>query len=111
MKLHLDPPEPIDAVILQRPKWAAIQRDAAEIVELLPDAKSDAKDRNAALETLRGIVQASEHVDELKKSDAYWRMNDVRFKGPVELDPAPLSPESAGSPSVPASDSTCPFPG
>ena len=80
------------------------------IIELLLDGGADVHARNAASETPWDIVQASDDLDDLKKQDTYWKLNDARFKTPVEAAPA-APPESAHSPTVPEGGSECHVPG
>ena len=84
--------------------------EESSAIELLLDGGADAHARNAAGETPWDIVQASDDLDTLKKQDVYWKLNDARFKTPVEAASAAPT-ESAHSPTVPEGGSECHIPG
>ncbi len=65
-------------------RWASspfLQRNGGPVGPLL-DAGADATARNAAGETAWDILQKNENLDDVKRSDDYWRLNDARFGRP-----------------------------
>ena len=61
-------------------------------VGLFLDAGAQVAARNVDGKTPWDILQDSEDLDELKKADEYWRMNEARFKEPAQNPgPAPAA--------------------
>ena len=96
-------------------RWYAFesyeQQKPSTPIEMLLDAGADVQARNAAGETMWDIVQGSENLDELKKHDTHWRLNEARFKAPVESALTPRSPALARTTSVPDGRPPCQIPG
>ena len=60
---------------------AALFGNPGPAINALLDAGADATARNAAGQTPWDLAQETEN-DELRGSDAYWRLNDARFNAP-----------------------------
>ena len=61
------------------PLHLAVANTNVAAIKVLLNVGSDAAIRNAASQTPWDLAQANE---ELKQTDAYWLLNDLRFKAP-----------------------------